>query len=250
MSNPETTFLSSENHELIKVKFELAKLLFDTKTDAPVRRRRTLPDGSYEFYKITRPTGPIDYAQDDEFAVKIHETHPDAPLSPIYINLRNLPENILDSIAIALITLPEKKSLRPDYIADIPKAGTPIAQHYSRLSGIPLLPIFLKSETDSVRQIMPNPEARGTGRLRIIDDLVNHGKTKEEAITVSRSLGFSITDLTVLVDCEQGAINELKALGVTLRSFFTLRQLVNIGLQTGRIDDEKYEVIMDYLANQ
>lgn len=52
---------------------QLAGLLFDTKTNAPVNRRKTLPDGNFEFDKIERPTSPIDFAQEGEFVLKLHE---------------------------------------------------------------------------------------------------------------------------------------------------------------------------------
>lgn len=74
----------------------LADLLFTTKTVAPVRRRTANPDGTYSFEKVSRPTSPVDFAQPGEFALKIHETRPDAPLSPIYVNLREMPEELVD----------------------------------------------------------------------------------------------------------------------------------------------------------
>ncbi len=84
------------NPELTQSQQALADSLLSTKTEAKVGRRRKNPDGSYELYTTVRPTSPIDFpVNDEEFALKSHEHNIEDPLSPIYINLRNLPEDLL-----------------------------------------------------------------------------------------------------------------------------------------------------------
>src|SRR5690349_8933839 len=102
-----------------------------------------MPDGTYEFYKIERPTAPIDFAQEDEFALKLHERKPDAPLSPVYINLRNLPPEVLDQVGVVMTEMTEDEE-QPNFCAGIPEAGMPLVAAYADHSGIESKSMFKK----------------------------------------------------------------------------------------------------------
>ena len=230
----------------------LADMLFTTKTVAPVRRRSQSPDGAYSFEKVSRPTSPVDFALPGEFALKIHETHPDAPLSPIYVNLRQMPEELIDQVGLVLAEQTARDTNKPDYCTGIPKAGVSLAHAYARHSGIPYLEVFEKEEGEGEkRSIVAKPGVNGEGRsIRLIDDLATHGETKIEADEVAKEMGFSVADVTVIVDRQQGAMEELEELGITLRAAFTLDQLLRYGLRTGKITQEQYQTVQDYLTAQ
>src|SRR4030043_1273280 len=166
---------------LTDVQEQLAGLLFDAKIVAPVTRRTTNLDGTYSFSKVERPTAPIDFAQEGEFALKLHELHPEAPLSPVYINLRNLPENVLSQVGTVLA---EMGGETPDLCAGIPKAGIPLARSYSEHSGVIVKDnVFDKEQTETGRKIMAGDIENHRGMtLRIIDDLATQGHTKLESI--------------------------------------------------------------------
>lgn len=236
----------SRGPELTAAQKELAGFLFDTKTNAPVGRRRTLPHGDFEFYKIERPTSPIDFAQEDEFALKLHETKPEAPLSPVYVNLRNLPEHIVDQVGRVMAEI--ESDVSPDVCAGIPKAGVPLAIAYSKHSGIEAADIFEKEQTGEVRRIVAGHIDKQKKKLRIIDDLATQGHTKLEAISAAEEMGYEVVDIVVLVDRQQGAKDELKQLGYDLHSAFTLDQLLRFGLRTRRITEERYRETRDYLG--
>lgn len=224
----------------------LAGLLFDTKIVAPVTRRAVNPDGTYSFNKVERPTAPIDFAQDGEFALKLHETTPEAPLSPVYINLRNLPEEVLDQVGVVLA---EMGGETPDLCAGIPKAGVPLARVYSNHSGVPVRDdVFNKEQTDAGRKITTGDTEDHQGmKLRIVDDLATQGHTKLEAIQAAEQMGYKVTDIVVLVDRQQGATEQLAEMGYTLRSAFTIDQLLQYGVRTERISDEQYREVKHYL---
>jgi len=138
---------------------KLADLLIETKIQAKVRRRCKLPDGTYQFPEVIRNTSPIDFPQDPgEFVLKLHEHNPSAPLSPIYINLRNLPEEVLDHIGKVLAEIESQET--PDFCAGIPNAGIPIAQAYSKFSGIELINIFDKVQEKSGRRIVAKEKSK------------------------------------------------------------------------------------------
>lgn len=226
---------------------KLAELLFTTKIIAPVGRRQTLLNGSYKLYKKERPTSPIDFAQtDEEFALKLHETKPDAPLSPIYINLRNLPETVLNRVGVVLSEM--RTEVKPDVISGIPKAGTPLADTYSRRSGIPQVDIFAKEETPEGRKIIAKKTGKSSGqKLRLIDDLATKGDTKLEAVKAAQETGYEVIDILVLVDRQQGGIEQVQKAGYIMRAAFTLDDLLGYGLRTGKISKEQYDKVIAYL---
>lgn len=225
----------------------LADLLISTKTQAKVRRREQSADGSYNFTEIVRDTSPIDFAQEGEFALKLHEQIPSAPLSPIYINLRNLPENILNQIGIVLSEI--QTEIKPDFCTGIPEAGIPLVNAYSKTTKIPIVDIFSKIQTDEGRKIVGNNnETNIHGKIRLIDDLVTKAGTKFEAVEAARNAGYDVLDILVIIDREQGGVAQLAEKGIVLKSALTLSQLLNYYLETGKITQDRYDKVKEYQA--
>src|SRR3990167_7094126 len=120
---------------LTKSQEELADLLLNTKIEAKVIKRKQKEDGSFFLEEGKRDTSPIDFAQtEEEFALKIHEVNINAPLSPIYVNLRNLPENVLKKIGEVLAEV--KLDTPQEFCTGVPKAALVIAQGKSKLEAL------------------------------------------------------------------------------------------------------------------
>lgn len=226
----------------------LADLLFDTKTRAKVRRRIELPDGSFDFQEVVRDTAPIDFAQEGEFALKLHEKAPEAPLSPIYINLRNLPEDVLGKVGKAIVNVPNLRV--PDWFTGIPQAGVALAKAFCQSRGMPYIDILEKEEREGNRRIIPRGDEMGEGRVLIIDDVVTKADTKLEAIKAVESLGFDEVDIVVLVDCEQGGKEQLEKAGYRLSSVFTMSKMLDYYLRVGKIDQTTYQNTIQGLRAQ
>ena len=73
------------------------------------------------------------------FKLKLHEKDPDAPLSPIYIDLRLLRSHppVLDLVVEILKKM--SQGLRFDCYADVPIAATPIVAILSHQTRIPMI---------------------------------------------------------------------------------------------------------------
>lgn len=227
---------------------KLADLLWKIKIKAKVRRRRQLPDGSYEFYLVVRDTRPIDFRVDPgEFVFKHHEKTPEAPLSPMYINLRNLPENLVKAIAQTLtkIKLPQK----PDYLTGIPKAALPITQAYSRITKIPEIQIFDKEDGEAKRAVIPYKNApKGNGKkLLIIDDLITKGHSKLEAFKIAKKLGYKIVGLLLLFDRQEGGVEELQKMGYKIYAAMKLKPTLKYFLKSKKITQRQYDETISYL---
>lgn len=233
---------------MTKSQKKLADLLWNTKIHAKVRRRKQLPDGSYKFYLAYRDTRPIDFRVDPgEFVFKHHEKNPGAPLSPMYINLRNLPENLVDEIAKNLASIKFNQNL--DFCTGIPKAAIPFAKKYSQISKIPYVEIYDKEDEEAKRAVVRAKNApKGSGKkLLIIDDLITKGLSKLEAFKIAKDLGYKIVALLVLFDRQEGGVEYLQKLGYKVYAAMQLKPTLEHYLESGKITMEQYEETIKYL---
>lgn len=179
---------------------------------------------------------------EEGFRLKLHQKEPEAPLSPIYLNLRgapkgSLPREVLCSIGeLMAIRSAFYLDTRPfDAVVGLPKAGEPLAEAFVdwyRCYQIkpPVLLTMDKTEEEDSRRI----EAFVFGDYRpgmvvvILDDLCTGAHTKLEATAGLRANGLLVRDCYVLVDREQGGREQLAAEGIELHSIFTLEGLLKI----------------------
>lgn len=192
-----------------------------------------------------------------KFPLKMHEKYPDAPLSPIYLNLRKPPKgDLTDELVLEigkqLFDLVDSGNLCYQRIVGLPKAGNPLAEAFIIASDGILLPeelLYLKKEeTETVRRILPDIEGVfQDGEIILpIDDLITGADTKIEGIEALRSNELQVTDCVVLVDREQGGKEQLAERNVKLHSVFTLTELLDIYVENGCIDIETQQKVTGY----
>ena len=192
-----------------------------------------------------------------KFRLKMHEKYPDAPLSPIYLNLRMSPKGNLTGEIIGKIGQVLWKNARgPEFlfqlVVGLPKAGDPLAEALIKASdgivGYNQLIFLKKEETSTGRRILPEIDGEfiaGDGCL-VVDDLITGADTKLEGVLVLRDNNLSVKDCLVLVDREQGGKEELKKHGIKLHSVFTMSELLNIYVEAGLINKEVKQEVIDY----
>lgn len=232
---------------LTKSQQELADLLINTKIEAKVIRRIQKEDGTYYLEEGKRSTSPIDFAQDEgEFALKIHEVKPDSPLSPIYVNLRNLPENVLEKIAQVLNEV--KLETPQDFCSGVPKAAVIIAKKFAEVSNIPFLDVFEKIGLDTDRMIVTKQgvEAGEINRLLVIDDVIAHGKSKLEALQAAKDAGFYV-NMLVLIDREQGGVEQVEKEGCKVYAAMKMTDILDYYLGKGMVTKKQYDETVKYL---
>ncbi len=181
------------------------------------------------------------------FRIKAHDEFPDAPRSPILINLRvlrSLPRLLAD-VADVYGLLMEEREVHPDLLADIPVAVSPIVTALSLATQIP--------------QITPRePKGRGLnssvegifqrGQVAVLcDDLVTRSDSKVQPTNAMREAGLIVRDCVVLIDREQGGERILfDELGLTLHSAFTMRTLLRTGVEVGSLDSATMDAVLEY----
>lgn len=192
-----------------------------------------------------------------QFKLKMHEQYPNAPLSPIYLNLRippkgNLTDELVEEIGWQLWNIADSKNIYYQRIAGLPKARNPLALAFIDASdGILSLKELLyleKEETENGRRILPEIEGpfQEGESVFVIDDLITGGDTKEEGINALRNNGLLVTDCVVLVDREQGGEQQLVKYGVQLYSLYTMTELLNIYVENNCITREMQQKVAGY----
>ena len=196
------------------------------------------------------------------FKLKLHDTNPDAPLSPIYANLRTsdnpkpgpLTSMAVDSIALEMMELVRQARLPPRYqhLAGIPNAGLPFALAFQRQTLInpPKLITLGKTSGEHARKItcVVDGDFQAGDLVLLLDDLITAADSKFEAIQALEESGLMVNDVVVLMDREQGGRNQLLEHGKRLHAAFTLRQATAFYRSIDWIDQAMFEKVFAYLA--
>jgi uridine monophosphate synthetase len=192
------------------------------------------------------------------FKLKLHEKHPDAPLSPIYLNLRT-PDNpkpgpltpeIINLIIEFLYERACTFGLVYEQVAGVPNAGNPLAAAFAELSGKPLLRLFKTGSGDNRKVAgIEGIDYRPGELVLVIDDLITKADSKLEAIEVLKYAGLYVKNVVFIVDRGQGGADELCKKGYSTTCCFTLCMLLDYYVNTGRISIKKFKEVMAYVQN-
>lgn len=199
------------------------------------------------------------------FKLKLHETKPDAPLSPIYLNLRT-PENpkpgpltpdLVDDISIEMLRLTSHLRQTCRYIQGLPNAGIPFENAMRRILShegidIPDVRLLVKTQDGDKRKIdgiVDETVARGATVL-LADDLVTEADSKIEAVKALLKNNLFGNYTVVCVDREQGGTQALALLGHEVFSVFKVTDLFAYYLQRGLITQEQYDTTVAYIQRQ
>jgi uridine monophosphate synthetase len=182
------------------------------------------------------------------FRLKLHEKQPDAPLSPIYVDLRTLRSfpDALDEAVLSLVEMIAAHGVSFDLYADVPQGATPLVAVLSHITRVGMI-TPREAKTHGAGDAINGAYTSGQTIL-VIDDLVTRAESKLEAIRALEANGLLVRDVAVLVDREQGGAAELAAAGYQLHAAVTLSQLLDHWRSTGGIDEATFERVLAYSA--
>lgn len=181
------------------------------------------------------------------FKLKLHEKFPDAPLSPIYIDLRILrsfPKTLRSTLEVLKEFI---VGLKFDLLADIPTAVTPLVAILSYEMGVPMISPRKDEKTHGLSRRIDGIFQQGQIVL-LLDDLITKADSKFEVIQALQENGLSVQDVIVLVDREQGGAQQLEEAGYHLHAVFRLGELLRYYLDQGFLEQARYEEVIQYLA--
>ena len=195
------------------------------------------------------------------FRLVLHDTQPDAPLSPFYLNLRTpsnpkpgpLTPEILTNIGQVMFakSLGSGLYFPRDYrrVVSVPNAGDPFVRAFSAAGGPTPIPYLLlkKEEGREFGDVAEGEYEAGETDL-LMDDLITKAGSKGKAIERLRRMGISVAHVMVLVDREQGGSAELVKQGYGFTAVFTINQMLRLYLEAERMNQEMYNEITTYLA--
>jgi len=165
--------------------------------------------------------------------------------SPIYIDLRLLASHppALRQAARAYADLlrgelgvcePEARTR----LAAIPYAALPIGTAVALELDLPL--IYPRKEVKAhgtSRQI--EGEFKPGDRVVVLDDLITTGGSKLAAIEPLEAAGLEVRDVVVLIDREEGGAADLAGAGYRLHSVLRLSEMLDLLVESGRINAEQ-----------
>ena len=181
------------------------------------------------------------------FKLKLHEKYPEAPLSPIYVDLgilRSHPE-VMDEAVEAYMQELERIDPTVDLIADIPTAATPIVSILMSKTRIPMI-TPKKLKTHGIASKIEGKFQAGQ-RVFLIDDLITKAGSKLEAAETLEDSGLLVENILVLVDREQGGVEILKKHDYNLYAIFKITDLLHLYLEKEKISQEEYNETIAYL---
>lgn len=182
------------------------------------------------------------------FRMKIHDTNPDLPRSPLYINLRDLqsfPET-MDEAVFAMIEQAEK--LEFDRVAGVPHAAIPLASLMANKMRKPQITPRMDVKAHGLGREIDGKYVPGDLVL-VVDDLVTTGGSKFEVIERLRTNGLIVRDVVVVFNREQKAERWLMDKGLVLHAALKIKPTLQFYARGGRINQEQLNRVLDYLQN-
>ena len=181
------------------------------------------------------------------FRLALHKTHPDAPLSPIYINLRG----VRSHPAVLSIVVEEYEKLIQgidyDVLADVPTAATPFVAILANRLQVPMVTPRGGEKTHGSGATIDGTFQSGQ-RALVIDDLITGADSKLKAIYALEEGGLEVTDIVVLVDRQQGGVDRLRKEGYMVHVRYAISDLLSYYMETERLGPEKGAEVFEYLG--
>jgi orotate phosphoribosyltransferase len=133
-----------------------------------------------------------------------------------------------------------------DVLAAIPYAALPIGVAVSLAMDLPLVYPRKEVKDYGTERSVEGAFKRGQTAL-LIDDLITKGHSKIEAIALLEVAGLKVKDVLVLVDREQGGVEELDAHGYAVHAVLTLSQILDVLVGAGQLTAARRDEIKTWL---
>lgn len=178
---------------------------------------------------------------------KMHKDFPDAPPAPMYSDFRMLRRDPNVKKVAVDVYVDILKGLDYDLLADAPTAITPIVASLSDTLSIGQITPRLDKKDYGPGQKIDGLLSEDVGKTAVlVDDLVNFGSSKREAIEILEAEGIGVSDIVVLLDYGFLEANILNSgdgeRSYEVHSAFSVEQMLEFYLRRGKITIDQYKV--------
>jgi len=170
-------------------------------------------------------------------------------VSPFYIDLRPIVSypDILKQLSSLLweelTTLGEY-----DYICGVPYSGLSFASATSTAHDIPMLIKRKERKKYGTKRLVEGSQVSGD-QVVLIEDVVSSGASLLETIEDFNQEQLTVPGILVVIDREQGGTDLLKAEGYNVKSLFTVNQLLDLLVETERLDNDTADKVRQFVAD-
>lgn len=177
-----------------------------------------------------------------DYKIKLHENHPEAPLSPVYVDLRvvrRFPEVKRAAVDVYQMML---DGLEYDLLSDVPTAATPYVSTLSDRLNVGVITPRTDDKKYGSGAKIDGMQSTDVGLTSVvIDDLVSGAESKLEAVSALRNAGIKVKDVVVLIDREQGGREQLTNNALELHNALTLDPMIEFYLTNETISQSQYD---------
>lgn len=169
-------------------------------------------------------------------------------VSPIYFDMRIIishPE-LLKKIAVEV-----KKQLNAtniDLLCGVPYAAVPLAAVVSSITNIPMILQRKEAKSYGTKKLIEGNFKTGDSCL-IIEDVIVSGASILETTKVLEDHYLSTKKIIVLIDREQGGIDNIKKAGYNIQSIFKITEILQVLLEEQIINHKQFATIKQFCAD-
>lgn len=167
--------------------------------------------------------------------------------SPVYLDLRRLVSfpDVLDLAAEAYMDA----LLRIDFdlIGGVPYAALPIASIAALKLRRPMIYTRKEVKAHGTGQMVEGVYSAGQ-KVVLVEDVVTSGGAIQLSVNSLAEVGLNVGEAVVLVDREQGGVENLAQLGIRVHPILKFHQILDELRQTNRLDEATYQTTLAYLA--
>ncbi|XP_017074677.1 uridine 5'-monophosphate synthase [Drosophila eugracilis] len=169
--------------------------------------------------------------------------------SPVYFDLRVIVSypDVMQTVSDLLVEHIKDKQLTAKHVCGVPYTALPLATIVSVQQGTPMLVRRKEAKSYGTKKLVEGIFNAGDTCL-IVEDVVTSGSSILDTVRDLQSEGIVVTDAVVVVNREQGGVDNIAKHGVRMHSLFTLSFLLNTLHEAGRIEKSTVEAVAKYIA--
>jgi len=162
--------------------------------------------------------------------------------SVYYLDLRIIPSypDLYSSICNLIAEYLDSTGLKSkiDVIAGVPVAGLSYSSLVAYLIHKPLIFVRNERKKHGTQKQVEGIFNKGDNAL-VIDDVLTTGGSLKKSISVLKDEDLQVSDAIILVNREEGGMENLKEIGVKVHSLFTISEIAETLRKLNRITDEE-----------